>query len=372
MREKTIIYPYNKGFCAILNHSDLLKSLDIVGAVSPKGWGMTGKDAGSIDGGGNIGIIIKSDFNSTLPLCNTVLFIESYIGLDFDIVIYPKIIEAINQGKNIISTLKIEGTIVNNIAEACKAKGVYFKSYNNLNEYVKEVDILSEEIKEINTPLIFVLGLCNRTNKFEIQLSMREEFIEKGYKVSQIGSKNYCEMLGFHSFPNFMYSKKFSEVEKIKLFNEYIKQIEINEKPDVIIIGIPGGISPINKKITNKFGIFAYEVSQAVTPDAAVLSLVYGDYYDKEIEFIKNSVKYKLGFEVNCLNISNKAIDWTKLKENDSLDFITINYKSIDDKKITLKSENCDVYNILNRDDSQKLVESIIETLSRSEEAQYI
>ncbi|MBD7912580.1 MULTISPECIES: TIGR04066 family peptide maturation system protein [Clostridium] len=372
MKERTIIYPYNIDFYPVLRHLNSLKSLDIAGVVSPKGWGLTGKDAGSVGGGENIGIMVESNFSNMLQSCDTVLFIESYNNLDFNSFVYPKMVEAISKGKNIISTLKIEDDIINKIEEKCEEEEVYFKSYNNLNENVKDIYIYKEEIKEISTPIIFVLGLCDRTNKFEIQLSIREEFIRKGYKVSQVGSKNYCEMFGFHSFPNFMYSKKFTESEKIKLFNEYIKQIEINENPDVIVIGIPGGISPINKFVTNKFGIFAYEVSQAVTPDVSILSLIYNSYSDKDIEFIKNSVKYKLGFEIDCLNIGNNAIDWAKLEETKLLNFITVDSNSVDKKKTLLKSRYNTIYNILNLKDAKELTEYFINMLSASEDVQYV
>lgn len=122
------------------------------------------------------------------------------------------------------------------------------------------------------------MGVTNKACKFEIQLSIRENLQSKGYKISQIGSRNYCEFLGFHSFPGFMYNRNLSESEKIILFNNYIKRLENDENPDLIVIGIPGGIMKRNDTFTSYFGIFAYEISQAVTPDYVICSTQYQDF----------------------------------------------------------------------------------------------
>ncbi len=136
------------------------------------------------------------------------------------------------------------------IEEVCKYKGNIFIQYplNKNYEICSYVDKL--EIQEIKTPVIFVMGVGENAHKFEIQLSVRENLFNMGYKVSQVGSRNYCEMFNFHSFPEFMYSNMYSETEKIKLFNNFIKNIENQENPDVIIIGIPGTIMRINNKAT--------------------------------------------------------------------------------------------------------------------------
>ena len=49
-----------------------------------------------------------------------------------------------------------------------------------------------------------------------------------------------------------MYDEGVSEKKKILMYNHYLKWIEQSEKPDVILVGIPGGIMPDSK---NKWDI---------------------------------------------------------------------------------------------------------------------
>jgi peptide maturation system protein (TIGR04066 family) len=163
--------------------------------------------------------------------------------------------------------------------EKLKAKG--FLSSKRVKEIIHPPEIREAAQRifgeddltlDIDTPVIFVLGTGERTNKFEIQLALRENMMKMGYKASQVGTREYCELLGFHSFPRFMFGNGISEISKIASFNRFIKSLERDECPDVIIIGVPRGIMPFNNRLPNGYGILAYEVSQAVTPDSTVYS----------------------------------------------------------------------------------------------------
>ena len=82
-----------------------------------------------------------------------------------------------------------------------------------------------------------IVGTGANTGKFDIQLRVREMFLSGGYKVSQIGSKSYCELWGFHSFPDFM-NKTLNAAEKIVRFNHYVNYIANSEDADIVIVGV--------------------------------------------------------------------------------------------------------------------------------------
>lgn len=310
-REKVIIYPYGSEFAPLMRHSKLLSKYEVIAAVSPKGWGLNNMDAGFADRGTDIGIIVTSDFQETLEKCDTLIVADCEADERFIKIIFRKIEDAIDKGKNIICTLPLDSIVVNEYITKCSQKGIYFK-YLACNHDLDRhpYDIQDECIEGISVPVIFVLGLGEKTNKFEIQLSLREGLMNKGYKISQVGTRNYCDLAGVNPIPGFIYETGISEVHKIVLFNRFIKEIENRESPDVIIIGIPGGIMPFNSKITNKFGIIPYMISQAVIPDFSVVSVYYEDYETKYFDMLSKSIRYKLGFEVDCFNIANNQIDW--------------------------------------------------------------
>lgn len=367
---KTIIYPFDVEAVPLMRHSNLINNLNFTHVISPNGWGFTGMDASCADNGKPIGIIVDSDFDTALENCDTVFFSDFSKKLDLHTYIYPKIIKAAENFKNIICTIKLESEILDKVSQICNENNTFFKYFTNICDSVKSPVV--EKIYKINTPIIFVAGVCEKTHKFEIQLNLRDNIEKMGYKVSQIGTRHYCELMGFHSFPKFMYSRDITESEKVVLFNYYIKNIEIKEKPDIIIIGVPGGTMPFNYEFTNKFGILAYQISQAVKPDVAILSTLYDNYKSDFFQLISNSYKYKFGYNIDCYNMSNAAINMQNSKIERLLQYNTIDLEFINEKKKIYSKFDTPIYNILDIDDAQSMTNFLVNKLVKYGETQSI
>ena len=360
--ERLIVYPFDNEFSPVLRHMNLLENYKVTALISPRGWGLGSKDACLVDGGNPTGLEVSTDFESNLEHCDTVLISDYRKLLDFNKSVFPKIIMAIEHKRNIICTLPLGQQQKKQITDLCQKNGVYFNYYymsTNPLSYINEQIIL-----DIDTPIICVAGISERTNKFDVQLVLREKFLEEGYKVSQVGSKSWCELLGFHSFPSFMYSGSILESDKIVMFNQYIKNIEMAEQPDVIILGIPGGTITFNNYLTNRFGILAYMVSQAIESDAFIFCTLYEDFKSDCYEELEKSMKYKFGFEADAYSISNTKFDWNSYMAQPAMSkksqFLTINSIDVDSKINSLKDCNMPLYNILNEKDRAMMSEYII------------
>lgn len=220
---------------------------------------------------------------------------------------------------------------------------------------MKRLDDISEEQK-LETPVIFVAGVTPYTEKFHVQLALRKRLLDNGYKVSQIGSKEYSGLFGLHSYPLFM-SEPMDNTKRILLFRKYVKYIEQKEQPDIIVIGIPGGIMGINRKHHFDFGMTAYMVSQAVEPDYVIMNMLYGQNYTKgQLEEINQCCKYKLNFEVDSFHLSNSFFDPASLK-SEQLIFIKVG-----NKKYLNRIER--LYDFLNPEDMDKAFKVMIAKLS--------
>lgn len=350
MKSKTAVFPFDMEACPLLRHSSLLQDYDISSLVSPEGWGFTGEDAGCADQGCDIGMRVESDFDKVLEQNDTILFMDACNDIDREILLYPRMVKAAEGSKNILCTIQLEDWIEEKIRNICRCKGTAFQYWGKKSMQIHRP--ASEMIYPINVPVVFVLGLAERTNKFEIQLALRENFQKMQYKVSQIGTRHYCELMGFHSFPEFMYHPAVPEHEKVVLFNHYVKNLEIKEEPDIILIGIPGGMMPFNRKFTNKFGILAYEVSQAVLPDAVVLGTLYDTCTPEYFDFLSTSAKYKLGYEVDCYNMGSVGLDWQLSNVEKQLSYIMTDWKFINEKKQQYNHLKTPVYNVLDPKDA--------------------
>lgn len=363
-KKKVLVFPYDSEFSPVLRHYEMMPEYTVAGVVSPQGWGINGKDAAVADGGDLLNITVNSDFESLLPICDCVLFSESEKHLDFEKSILPRVLKAAEHGKEILYLKELDEDKKRRLKSVCKKCNVVFKSNEDFKDTFSADGTYGLKLHKINTPVIFVTGSYEKTQKFEIQLSLREAFSSLGYNISQIGSRNYCELIGFHSFPEFMFSSELNEERKIYAFNNYLKEIEIEENPDVIIIGIPGGIMRLNDSFTGRFGIIAYEVSQAVTPDVSVFSTLYEDFSPEYFEKIGMSVKYKLGFDVSCYNLSNVKFDWDAAKDSEKESYLLLDCGFIQKRKAKFNMLKTPVFNILNDNDRGNMASYLIDTLS--------
>lgn len=372
-KERLVVYPFDVQFSPVLRHKSLLEEYEIVALVSPRGWGFTDKDACEADEGESTEMIVSSDFDKCMELCDTVFFGETIIPLDFDKYIMPKVNKAVEAGKNILFSIHISVENYEAILKKCNDHNVslrYFNYWEN-KEILLNNEAVQDTLYDINTPVIFVMGMGERTNKFEIQLSLREQMLKKGYSVGQIGTRSYCELMGFHSFPSFMFSN-LSEANKIILFNNFVKKIEQIEKPDVIIIGIPDGVMPVNRKILTGFGIFAYEVSQAVIPDTAILSTYYEDFNSEYYAKMVETIKIRLGCNIDCFNVSNNMIDWIYSNALRKMTLTSLDSEFIDQKIKKFKASKIPVFNVLNSKDSVDMADYLIDILAEYGERECI
>ena len=211
---RALMYPYDISLLHMIMHK--FPDFEIIEVASPNGWGYVGKDAGSKIGI-ETGIIVKHEQEIEFNQIEKLFLMPSIISLDD----------------------KCFRTIID------KAKSLNIEIIdmrNNGNDVCLKRDdkLYGTEIKKIDKPVVLVIGTGDRTNKFDIQLIVRECFQKKGYTVSQIGTKGYCEYLGFHSFPNFMYSN-LQVTDRILGFNNYIYEMSKSENADVINIGVSSG-----------------------------------------------------------------------------------------------------------------------------------
>lgn len=118
-------------------------------------------------------------------------------------------------------------------------------------------------------------------------------------------------MLGFYSFPSFMYDSNISEVNKVLMFNRFVRKIEKVEAPDIIIIGIPGGIMPYNRQFTRAF---EEQISSHISIDSKSIS-----EKNKTYSQCKNTVLNILN-EDDAEKMANIAIE--KLNEYSNVEIV--------------------------------------------------
>lgn len=154
------------------------------------------------------------------------------------------------------------------------------------NVHALKLTYFDERLYEIKTPIITVMGLGENCGKFECQLEFKEQLDAGGYHSEWICSNPLGACEGMHALPDFMFDENLAFPGKVYALNRYVYDLCASYKPDVLVLGVPGGIVSLADKTTNYFSEIPLVVSSALHVDFSILTFyyrtaVYDDYLDR-------------------------------------------------------------------------------------------
>lgn len=233
---------------------------------------------------------------------------------------------------------------------------------SQLIEFGMENNNNEEVLYDIQTPVIGVSGVNEYTGKFSTQLEIVSNLRKQGYSVGFIGSRNEAYLCGGISVPNILYDNKYSIKEKVICLNHCLKKYEINNKLDVIVLGIPGEVVILNKNYLGNAGEIPFVVSEAVGISDLILCMMYDENLVNQIKIYGDKIAKRFGKNVDQYVIINRMLDpdETELRHR-------IKYTSIPEIKVKEKMDSkCfkNTYKLFDTQSLKKLVEDIIDILS--------
>lgn len=195
MSKSLLIYPYSSETSDILRNKSFRERYEVIHLCAFPGSGLERKDAGDVDRGGHIGIMVEEDYDIAIKDITDVLFSDYQNVKVKKEDIFEKIDKAYNLSKNVIMSKQLrkqysnwkkedveeEYPILRWLKAIDKEKVEKLNGLNEMFDYKKLV--FNEGIVEISTPLVGVVGTAQHTGKFHIQLQMVTELRRIGYKV---------------------------------------------------------------------------------------------------------------------------------------------------------------------------------------------
>lgn len=346
---KTILFPYDCESFVYINNQDLLREMEIKEVATFGGWGYVGEDL-------NNGILIVKDIRECdLVEYEAIWIVESRNNVDFQKDILPVIKSAVQNRLKVICSKKLNVEEKSMICEAVPKEQLQF--FNGEKRMFLKT---TSELYDIDIPVILIIGLCQNTNKFDIQLGLRRKFVENEYVISQIGTRYESLAFGFHSW--FEKLDMLEDGQQILYINNYIKQLECTEGSDAIIIGIPGESMPYSKKTGWNFGMLVLKVIQAIRPDYTILTIPYTEDIKEVAGEWKNNVEKRIGVPIDIVNISDRCIfcgDEQRIKETD---YLKLNDRFM--RRIKKEIGNSDFLVCSIEEDMTRMYEKIINKLS--------
>ena len=300
---KVIIYPYDEKSLPVVMFEEMLKNMTIYGLVAPDGFG----DQKEIKTSIGKRYRVSHDLNEEgISEVDGVLIVDSYLQPPFEVIL-EFVEKAVSNGLDIFCVRSISSDEKEKIISICQDGGVQFKELIGLM-YGASMD-RNMGLCELHTPIVAVAGSGERCNQTNIQLGLIRLLKEKGYKARAILSEDYDIFEDAYPFPRFMVDNELDERSKIINYNLFIKDIERRESPDVILISVPGELMPLTRHKTGNFGIKAYEIFNAVSPDFVVVSLYRDNYADAYFDEIDKLMSYRFNTHADCFFINCITLD---------------------------------------------------------------
>jgi len=364
-----LVFPYGHDCEPIIRHSNLLdQGCRIVALISPGGWGLAGKSIKL--GNSEISLTVRESLQEVTEEFDT-LYIPA-----FDVVekvenrLVNQMVKLIPHLMHVYCAARLTNTNLNKLEDTCRQVSPICTFENLSEQKTPEAYDLSmptenyPSLHPLDVPVVIVAGLWEKTDKFEISLALRERLLKNGYRVTQIGSRDGCEMLGFHSFPGFMFRKDVDAADKVIHFNRWIIQVAEREQPDLLLLTIPGAVQDFNEQFTRGFGLLHHQVFKAVAPDVLIMCMFFSFDPKEFLKEISESCRYRFGTPIDVFHISNLFIDITSSEEVNRV--VTINvYREIVSEMLSKRSAASPIpmFNALEPADCDRMFDVIIKKL---------
>jgi hypothetical protein len=145
--------------------------------------------------------------------------------------------------------------------------------------------------------------------------------------------------------------------------NHYVRQLEMKHAPDIIIVGVPGAALLFDSRFSTDFGIIAYEISEAVKSDFAILSSPCAPYDKEFFRGIEDGLQGRLGVSVDAHSLSPYALDFAA--EMQSLSYLSLSDTFVCDIIEQIGYDK--LYNLNNIDGISSVVDLLIDKLSNDD-----
>lgn len=309
---RAVIYPFSVRSLPVFTYFPIFRpEYEISALVSPPGLGLAGRGpAYAANRSGQIAPLVESRIAAPLERSDALIIPWGDWKTDpayCDIL--PVLYRAAERGKEIFCCLKLAASQAKELKKICRAHGAAF--HDGFLEPANVRGQIPYGPYTANAPVVFVHNLGIEADSFEVVLSLAARFRRDGYRASVIGPRPEYNILGFCApapLLNMAYGNR-----RLKDVPQFVAQlqlrvhlIELQEKPDVILLHSPGAAMPESSFLRDANGICTYLLTRAVQPDFSLACVTYGRSSAEELLAVHYELKYQYGFGIDAAHLSNR------------------------------------------------------------------
>jgi uncharacterized NAD-dependent epimerase/dehydratase family protein len=324
-KRKIIIHHFDQNAHAMLRFG---KNIEILGVYDERKE-LEGIDAGSFLGMGEIGLRISRDFKELLEKYSkdADMLVTTGEGLYFTDEQRAKewrkhVIEAMESGLDVYTMSKIfYGERTEDLKKIAKLHGVKLIEASDpyaFDKYEKYALLAKEE--GVRTPVVNFTGTSMNSGKITAMLTVRDRMVEKGIKIGVVGTEPSSIFMGVDEqvIPEVLPTMRGAHA-----ILGAVKKIEIEKKPDVILVGNQTGLrsSVTDVKEARAGAIVAWQILLGSQPKKIVLCSKWKNVSEikPHLELIKNSINVPVvGLVINGFSCEReKLLDIIQSVENE-------------------------------------------------------
>ena len=176
---------------------------------------------------------------------------------------------------------------------------------------------------------------------------------------------SFGETCGCVRFPNVLFDN-IDPSKKIVSLNQWMYNLANKEKPDVVIIDIPGGIMKLNPYNFSEWGEYAYLIAMSIRADLGLLCLPANYLTTEYLAHLESICLYKYNISLLAFGMSN--VDLSLDHDTRELIHITLPYshtkKFIDDYRKAVDNPKI-IFSISDKREVNELTQKMIKTMEQ-------
>jgi len=360
--KKIGFYPYSRALSPLADYISLSGEYEIGGLVADKRSGLAGHESRFAENAEGT-YPVTDDLETALKDCDTLaLFSPENEDEAYDTAAVAK--QALTMGRDVVCAFAAADETETELTAFAQEHGVsirfVYESFIENAEYAGGRYTFSG-LYVPQAKVVFVAGLLKGLDQQRVCLGLAERAKKRGYRAAVLGSGKWLPLLGYHNIGELMDEDSPRGVDAVRLLNCLIRKIDTTQRPDMMIVEIPGEMMKFNDMICGDFGVGMFKISQAVKADETICCLPFGEYTEEFYHSISDYTEKKFDSKIGYYHISNRAFLYNESMEvRESVTFATGAEKTAE-KVAKMQGTQCGVFNAFHPTQSKTAYDKIID-----------
>lgn len=314
--KRIVLYPYSRRLSALADYIDLGGEYEIGGLAADRRSGLAGH--GSRYGENAEGTYPVTDDLEAALAGSEVLALFEPEGEDEAYDVKGTAQKALRMGRDVVCCFYAEERARRELEAYAEEHGAsvrfLYESFIEDAVYTQGQYMFSG-VYVPQAKVVFAAGLLKGLDQQRVSLGLAKRAAERGYRAAVIGSGKWLPLIGYHDIGGLMEGNRVYGEETVRLLNSLIRKIDTEEKPDMLIVEIPGELMKFNEMVCGDFGVGMYKISQAVKAEEIVCSLPYGEYTEGFYNSVSEYAEKKYDRGIGYFQISNRVFLYNESME---------------------------------------------------------